>query len=295
MAAKPMQNILTAKPIRRRLLLLTFRRAPLLLLQVACPCSGRFHSGRAMFNRSLSLCRKTLQTHLLQTFRKPAAQQLGVWAAGTTRTACAGASPWLNCAPHLSWSLRCRYFTLPSEAGVDASSDLKQPSEAPNEGKPESAETGLLLPKFSIDVLVSLLRQENAKDICVIKVPLELRYTDYFVIASASSTRHLQAMAQYALKVYKHLKAKADPQVQIEGKDTDDWMCIDFGNMVVHFMLPETREIYELEKLWTLRSYDDQLAKMTTERLPEDFVFGLNAEKKTLQEGFQHSGEQGNP
>ncbi|EMP29842.1 Putative protein C7orf30 [Chelonia mydas] len=90
---------------------------------------------------------------------------------------------------------------------------------------------------------------------------------------------------------YKQLKQDDDPHIQIEGKDTDDWMCIDFGkylqisqmllpcSTVIHFMLPETREIYELEKLWTLRSYDDQLAQMVPESLPEDFIFGLTQQQ----------------
>ncbi|KAI1886148.1 hypothetical protein AGOR_G00211020 [Albula goreensis] len=63
---------------------------------------------------------------------------------------------------------------------------------------------------FNIDVLVALLRQENGADICVIKVPKEMRYTDYFVVVSGSSTRHLRAMAFYAVKVYKYLKQDSD-------------------------------------------------------------------------------------
>lgn len=43
--------------------------------------------------------------------------------------------------------------------------------------------------------------------------------------------------------------------------------------MVVHFMLPETRESYELEKLWTLRGYDEQLMKIPPETLPKDFIY----------------------
>ncbi|NWI92476.1 MASU1 protein, partial [Pitta sordida] len=132
-----------------------------------------------------------------------------------------------------------------------------------------------VLQKFNIDCVVALLRQENAKDICVIQIPPEIKYCEYFIIVSGSSTRHLHAMAHYMLKMHKHLKEKNDPHTQIEGKETDDWLCIDFGNIVVHFMLPETREVYELEKLWTLGSYDDQLAQMIQEPLPEDFVFGL--------------------
>lgn len=50
------------------------------------------------------------------------------------------------------------------------------------------------------------------------------------------------------------------------------------GAIVVHFMLPETRDVYELEKLWTLHSYDDQLAQMTSQSLPEDFILGLTSD-----------------
>lgn len=129
---------------------------------------------------------------------------------------------------------------------------------------------------FTIDVLVSLLRQENAVDLCVIKVPDHLQYAEYFIVVSGVSPRHLSAMAHYAIKVYKFLRKDRDPHARIEGKDAEDWMCVDFGNMVVHFMLPETREVYELEKLWTLRAYDEQLKKIPAETLPEDFI--LDAE-----------------
>ncbi|XP_035173405.1 mitochondrial assembly of ribosomal large subunit protein 1 [Oxyura jamaicensis] len=134
--------------------------------------------------------------------------------------------------------------------------------------------------KFNIDFVVALLRQENAKDICVIQVPPEIKYCNYFIIVSGSSTRHLHAMAHYMMKMYKHQKEDTDPHARIEGKETDDWLCIDFGSIVMHFMLPETRETYELEKLWTLGSYDDQLTQMTPQALPEDFIFGLTAQQQ---------------
>ncbi|XP_030163963.1 mitochondrial assembly of ribosomal large subunit protein 1 [Lynx canadensis] len=153
---------------------------------------------------------------------------------------------------------------------------------AAGEGQPESSTADHTGPKFDIDMLVSLLRQENARDICVIKVPPELKYTDYFVIGSGTSTRHLHAMAYYIVKMYKYLKCKSKPHVKIEGKDTDDWLCVDFGSMVIHLMLPETRETYELEKLWTLRSYDDQLAQIAPETLPEDFILGIEEDTSSL-------------
>ncbi|XP_005360904.1 mitochondrial assembly of ribosomal large subunit protein 1 [Microtus ochrogaster] len=151
-----------------------------------------------------------------------------------------------------------------------------QPQERPDgEARLQPGAADRIGSKFDIDMLVSLLRQENARDICVIKVPPEMKYADYFVIGSGTSSRHLHAMAYYIVKMYKHLKCRSDPYVKIEGKDTDDWLCVDFGSMVIHLMLPGTRETYELEKLWTLRSFDDQLAQMEAETLPEDFILGL--------------------
>jgi len=54
-----------------------------------------------------------------------------------------------------------------------------------------------------VGLLVSALRQENASDICVIRVSPELRYTDHMIIVSGSSPRHLSAMAESALKAVK--------------------------------------------------------------------------------------------
>lgn len=58
---------------------------------------------------------------------------------------------------------------------------------------------------FSLDVLVSLLRQENAVDLCVIKVPEQIKYGEYFIVVSGVSPRHLRAMAFYAIKVVTNL------------------------------------------------------------------------------------------
>ncbi|XP_068944823.1 mitochondrial assembly of ribosomal large subunit protein 1 [Petaurus breviceps papuanus] len=130
-------------------------------------------------------------------------------------------------------------------------------------------------PAFDIALLVSLLRQENARDICVIQLSPALRYADHLVVASGTSTRHLRALAQRLLTTHKFLKAPRDPFARLEGKDSEDWLCVDFGSMVIHLMLPGTRENYELEKLWTLGTYDDQLAQIAPELLPEDFILGF--------------------
>ncbi|KFV82118.1 Mitochondrial assembly of ribosomal large subunit protein 1, partial [Struthio camelus australis] len=129
------------------------------------------------------------------------------------------------------------------------------------------------LSKFNIDFVVALLRQENAKDICVIQVPPEIKYCNYFIIVSGSSTRHLHAMAHYILKMVRRLPPTPFRAGRSYGQERASWLFI--SSIVMHFMLPETRETYELEKLWTLHSYDDQLAAMTPQSLPEDFILGL--------------------
>ncbi|KAL6058549.1 hypothetical protein STEG23_022466 [Scotinomys teguina] len=78
-----------------------------------------------------------------------------------------------------------------------------QPEErSDGEARPQPGAADHIGTKFDIDMLVSLLRQENARDICVIKVPPEMRYTDYFVIGSETSSGHLHAMAYYIVKMY---------------------------------------------------------------------------------------------
>lgn len=176
--------------------------------------------------------------------------------------------------------MRCEGSDSKMSSGVfqEESHEKDSDSSALSQRSPET---------FTLDVLVSLLRQENAVDICVIKVPEQIKYTEYFIVVGGVSSRHLRAMALYAIKVYKFLKKEGNPNVKIEGKDAEDWMCIDFGNMVVHFMLPETREVYELEKLWTLRTYDEQLKSMPAEMLPEDFIYDVEVTKWQIIQAVQ--------
>ncbi|XP_002741539.1 uncharacterized protein LOC100371996 [Saccoglossus kowalevskii] len=143
---------------------------------------------------------------------------------------------------------------------------------------------------FNIDELVEILREENTQDICVIEVPKHKQYVDYFVIVSCQSVRHLQATTQYINQMYKQKKRPEDPFVKVEGKHTEDWMCIDLGNIVLHLFLTPTRELYELEKLWTLGAkYDDQLRYMMEQAkqslvLEDEEISEDNSDDKTQSE-----------
>ncbi|EDV26423.1 Mitochondrial assembly of ribosomal large subunit protein 1 [Trichoplax sp. H2] len=123
---------------------------------------------------------------------------------------------------------------------------------------------------LSVAQVTDLLRQERGKDVCAINISPEYCYVDHIVICSGSSTRHLRGMATSLKSQFRGKHLPGIGKVLIEGEDCQDWMAIDIGNMVVHFFLPETREKYQLEKLWLLGpQYDDLTISMS---LTEDLM-----------------------
>lgn len=129
-------------------------------------------------------------------------------------------------------------------------------------------------PKFVIlqlDEVVELIREEGGTDVVVIGVPEEMCYVEYFIVATANSPRHLTSITEMVNKLYKKKRGDNQPFALIEGKrHSDNWQCIDIGNIVIHVMLGETRALYNLEELWLLGpKYDEELHKTPT---TEDLV-----------------------
>ena len=71
--------------------------------------------------------------------------------------------------------------------------------------------------------------------------------TDFMVIASGTSNRHLAAMSD---KVIEGLKDSNVSGIKIEGKGGDDWLLVDAGDVIIHLMSSEARDFYDLESLW---------------------------------------------
>lgn len=70
---------------------------------------------------------------------------------------------------------------------------------------------------------------------------------DCMVIASGSSNRHVKSLAD---NVCVEAKKRGMHPIGVEGQDTGEWVLVDFGDVVVHVMLPATRDFYDLERLW---------------------------------------------
>lgn len=99
------------------------------------------------------------------------------------------------------------------------------------------------------DAVVARLDAMKANDLKVIDVRGKTSITDFLVIVSGTSTRHVKAMGD---EVVVTAKKFGMPPIGIEGEKDAEWMLVDLGDTVVHLMLPRIREFYGLERLWTL-------------------------------------------
>lgn len=100
-------------------------------------------------------------------------------------------------------------------------------------------------------LVVSSLEDFKAIDVHTIDVSGDNPLTDYMVIASGNSTRHVKSMAENLI-----IKAKTsgNPPLGVEGAREGEWVLVDLNDVIVHLMLPQTRAFYNLEKLWEISS-----------------------------------------
>jgi ribosome-associated protein len=109
------------------------------------------------------------------------------------------------------------------------------------------------------------LEDAKARDIAVLDVRKISDFTDYMVIATGTSNRHVQSTAD---KVVDALRTHGVRTVGVEGGKTGDWVLIDFGDVVAHVMREEIRDFYNLEKLWSDARRIEPGEKKETARKP---------------------------
>ncbi|KAL4715091.1 hypothetical protein ACJJTC_012138 [Scirpophaga incertulas] len=125
---------------------------------------------------------------------------------------------------------------------------------------------------FDIEDLVELLQRENSKNIFVATVPSEINYVDYMCIVSGQSKRHIHALAEFVKKVYKKKRHDSDPIPRIEGKESNEWVALDLGNIALHIFSDDNRKMYDLETLWAVGpEYDDKTKKKDVIEILENY------------------------
>lgn len=93
----------------------------------------------------------------------------------------------------------------------------------------------------------TLLDDKKAVDICVMDVHDKTTVADTMIVATGTSTQHLRALANY---VHDEAKKQGIQILGVEGAKNLEWVLVDLGSIIVHLMLPQTRQYYELEKIW---------------------------------------------
>ena len=107
------------------------------------------------------------------------------------------------------------------------------------------------------DLVVDALEEVKAKDIVKLDVRQLTTVTDYMIVASGTSNRHVKALADAVAE--KSRQAGHRP-LGIEGENGSEWVLLDLQDALVHVMLPRVREFYNLEKLWSLGPASDMAA-----------------------------------
>ena len=103
--------------------------------------------------------------------------------------------------------------------------------------------------KFNLkEIIEQTLDSNKALDIVSINLKNKSSVADFMIVASGTSSRHMQALSEAVLEKFKN---NGMIHCKIEGNKSNDWKLIDGLDVVVHIFNPEKRKFYELEKMWS--------------------------------------------
>ena len=102
-------------------------------------------------------------------------------------------------------------------------------------------------------LVVAALDDLKAKDVVEVDVRGKSSVADLLVVASGTSSRHVKSIAD---EVVRKAKQAGNPPIGVEGQREAEWVLVDLGDVIVHVMLPRTREFYALERLWSVGDSD---------------------------------------
>jgi len=93
-----------------------------------------------------------------------------------------------------------------------------------------------------------ILDDNKAKNITTINLKNKSHIADYMIVASGTSSRHLQALSEILVTELKKIGLE---DCRIEGRESKDWKLVDAIDIIIHIFNPEKREFYDLEKMWS--------------------------------------------
>ena len=97
-------------------------------------------------------------------------------------------------------------------------------------------------------IVINTLDINKAQDIVSIDLKDKSSMADFMIIASGTSSRHIQSLSEQVLN---KLKDNGVANSKIEGKDSSEWKLVDGVDLIIHIFHPEKRKFYELEKMWS--------------------------------------------
>ena len=93
-----------------------------------------------------------------------------------------------------------------------------------------------------------ILDNNKAKNIITIDLKNKSYIADYMIIASGTSSRHLQALSEILVNELKKIGLN---ECRIEGRESSEWKLVDTNDIIIHIFNPEKRKFYDLEKMWS--------------------------------------------
>ena len=98
------------------------------------------------------------------------------------------------------------------------------------------------------ELIINTLDLNKAQNIVTIDLKDKSSMGDYMIIASGTSSRHIQSLSEQVLE---KLKDNGIKNSRIEGKESNEWKIVDGIDLIIHIFHPEKRNFYELEKIWS--------------------------------------------
>ena len=105
-----------------------------------------------------------------------------------------------------------------------------------------------------LTVVNAELEERKGENITTIDVKGRTSFTDFMILVTATSERHAKSLGDYVIEKVKSHKIKP---LGVEGDGTSEWVLLDLGDIILHIMTAQARELYQLEKLWSIDRPED--------------------------------------